>query len=84
MWPDDLSLGWHCGIAHVLMSAGTSYLQIEPLRKALQKCKEDNCKMAVSMETLLKSSQQMEGSVQCLQDELEKKTYLMEQLQTAR
>ncbi|XP_013416003.1 coiled-coil domain-containing protein 150-like [Lingula anatina] len=58
--------------------------EIGPLREALEKCKNDNIKMANSLDGLLSSNGKLQSTVERLQNEVEKKNYLMEQLKEAR
>ena len=59
-------------------------LQIEPLRTTLQKCKDDNAKLASSLEAVVNSNTQLQSTVHALQDQVEKKTYLLDQTNQAR
>ena len=59
-------------------------LQLEPLRKQLQKLKTDNTKMATSMEAMVRANQQLQGTAEALQDQLQQKAHVMQQLQQAR
>ena len=60
------------------------FFQIEPLRSALQKCKDDNVKLASSLEAVVSSNTELKNIVQTLQNQIEKKTFLLEQTNQAR
>ncbi|XP_074654450.1 coiled-coil domain-containing protein 150-like isoform X1 [Tubulanus polymorphus] len=58
--------------------------EIGPLRDALEQARQDNTKMAGTLESLLQTNDQLRSSVDHLHDDLEQKTYLMEQFKTSR
>ena len=58
--------------------------QLQPLRQALSKCKEDNSKMAGSMESLMHSNTKLQATVDKLQDELAQKAHMLDSTNRAR
>ena len=57
---------------------------MDPFQATLELCKTDNAKMANSLETVVRSNSMLQASVETLTDEVEKKTFLLEQIKAAR
>jgi hypothetical protein len=57
---------------------------VQPLRKALTQCKEDNAKLASSLEALLKSNTMLQHSLEKTENLLSQKKHLVESVNKAR
>ena len=58
--------------------------QVAPLRKALEKCREDNLSLSERLQQTLETKDKLETKLQRVTDELEKTSHLLKELRTAR
>ncbi|XP_078696730.1 coiled-coil domain-containing protein 150-like isoform X2 [Branchiostoma floridae x Branchiostoma belcheri] len=58
--------------------------EVEPLKLALDQTKQDNMKLAASLEGILQSNSQLQSNLDKLQDQLEQKTFQLDKIKTTR
>ncbi|XP_066297644.1 coiled-coil domain-containing protein 150-like isoform X2 [Branchiostoma lanceolatum] len=58
--------------------------EVEPLKLALDQTKQDNMKLAASLEGILQSNSQLQSNLDKLQDQLEQKTFQLDKIKNTR
>ncbi|KAI8517264.1 hypothetical protein Bbelb_058450 [Branchiostoma belcheri] len=70
--------------SHVAEMEAMESNEVEPLKLALDQTKQDNMKLAASLEGILQSNSQLQSNLDKLQDQLEQKTFQLDKIKTTR